>query len=99
MPCCWIRAWFASCHEFEITWEQSFNISKDVLVVLDKHFNSGQDNNTGNTEADGPDNAKKSHEESRKAAEVIRAAGYAFISTFGIHHAQLSITEKMPLLP
>jgi hypothetical protein len=47
--------------------------SKDVLVILDKHFKIGKEN----ASKVGVDNVdtKKFQEESRKAAEVIRAAG------------------------
>jgi hypothetical protein len=47
--------------------------SKDVLVILDKHFKIGKENasKVGVNDAD----MKKYQDESRKAAEVIRAAG------------------------
>lgn len=68
-------------------WNQySFFFREDVVVILDKHFKIGK-GATGDAKADSNGNESKSKssfgfdEQSRRAAEVIRAAGYAFLRT------------------
>jgi hypothetical protein len=53
-----------------------------VVVILDKHFKLNSKGAPGDAKVDNKDKTKNSgfDEQSRRAAEVIRAAGYVTIS-------------------